>query len=77
MPKKAEIDQLLARSRKLLKSQSTEALALAEKARTLAAEQRVHDLEAAALCVNAHALLILNRHEETLTTLEMASELEK
>ena len=75
MPKKTEIDQLLARSRKLLKSQSSEALKLAEQARSLAAEQRAHDLEAAALCVNAHALLILSRHGETLSTLEMATAL--
>lgn len=75
MPKKTEIDQLLARSRKLLKSQSAEALKLAEQARSLAAEQQAHDLEAAALCVNAHALLMLSRHSETLSALETASAL--
>ncbi|SFN29220.1 Tetratricopeptide repeat-containing protein [Formivibrio citricus] len=75
MPKKNEIDQLLANSRKLVKSQSAEALALAEKARNLAAAQQAHDLEAAALCVNAQALLMLNRYDETLAALEMASEL--
>ncbi len=75
MPKKTEIDQLLARSRKLLKEQCAQALALAEKARTLAAAQNAHGLETAALCVNAHALLMLNRHDETLAALEMASEL--
>lgn len=70
MPNEAKIDQLLARARKLVKSQSSEALALAENARNLAVEAGAHDKVAAALCLHASALLMLGRGDETLHVLQ-------
>lgn len=70
-----QIAQQIAHARKLAKSQSGEALALAEDARQQAAMQGAHALEASALCLHAHALLMLGRHEETLQTLQLATAL--
>lgn len=72
MPNPIPIDQLLSRSRKLVKSQSAEALTLSKEARQLAIEQNSPEMEAAALCLHAQALLMLGRHDETQQALELA-----
>lgn len=75
MPKQTHIAQLLAHAHKLVKSQSAEALALAEEARKLAAAAGAHDQEAAALCLHARALLMLGRSDETLLALRSVTAL--
>lgn len=64
------IIQLLQHARHIVKSQSLEALSATREARQLAIAQQAYELEAAALCIHAHALLMLGRYDDALCALD-------
>jgi tetratricopeptide (TPR) repeat protein len=71
----AELQRQLSRARKLLHSQSTEALALALEARKQAQQQQFYELEAGALCVMANCVYDFGHYSEVLAYLDEISQL--
>jgi tetratricopeptide (TPR) repeat protein len=73
--KEAELQRQLAKARKLLHSQSTEALALVLEARKHAQQAQWFELEASALCIMAHCVYDFGHYNEVLGYLNEISTL--
>ncbi|QLI82624.1 hypothetical protein HZU75_14415 [Chitinibacter fontanus] len=71
----AELQRQLAKARKLLHSQSTEALALVLEARKHAQQLQLPELEACALCIMAHCVYDFGHYSEVLGYLEEINQL--
>ncbi|WP_373974999.1 hypothetical protein NT239_15385 [Chitinibacter sp. SCUT-21] len=71
----ADLNRQLAKARKLLHSQSTEALALVLEARKQAQQQQLIELEACALCLMAQCVYDFGHYSEVLTYLDEVGQL--